>query len=47
MYDDELNIITCGNFKGGYQDGLVRVNYDNGDIYEGVIKKKEYQVGKI
>jgi len=28
-------------------DGIGRINYDNGDVYEGVIRKKEFQVGKI
>jgi len=47
LYDDQFNVALCGHFKGGYLDGIGRINFDNGDIYEGLIRKKEFQVGKI
>ena len=47
IYDDQFNVWLCGNFKGGFLDGIGRINYDNGDIFEGLVKKKELQFGSF
>lgn len=37
----------CGYFKGGFINGIGRINFENGNIYEGLMKKMSLYSGKL
>lgn len=45
LYDQNIFISMCGLFKSGFIEGIGRINYDNGNVYEGLMRKKEHQIG--
>ena len=46
VFDKNLFIFMCGNFKGGFLNGIGRINFENGNIFEGLMKKKTFHSGK-